>query len=246
MDKHTKSEYLQKLYSIYNSDENHHDHEQHHGNHFDDCEKEPIGKNRLDRMKFNCLHDITKHMCKKSIPCDDNCNDSDELNAAVDKAVSRYFVSNQGKILQYFTDTKNTVTDIINNAFEDALTNVDISTDEDDDEEFIATVVKNVTDDKDVEKVIAKIEDDIKKSAEDDIKKIIDNVKDDEDEIDQNEMTVDDNINESVFHRYLIKQYKENIVPDDPEELLMTPMVETALHYVRRVLFSDGFARRRK
>lgn len=238
MDKFAKSEYLQKLYDMHNSE-----HKPPMDDHECDChcDREELTPLQKDNLKINVLHGITKHMCKKSIPCDDGCED--ELMGDIDRIVDRYFVSKKGNLLQYFADTKNTVTDMINDSFEDAIEEYDPV--DEDDERFITAVVDKVTNDEDVETVIKSIEKNIKKSAENDIKQIIDDVKDDEEDAsDQNEMpTEDTNINESVFHHYLIKQYKENIVPDDPEIMLVTPMIETALHYVRRVLFSDGFAR---
>lgn len=240
MDKFANSEYLQKLYDIHNSSEKPHvDYDNHDGD-YDREELTPIQK---DALKINTLKGITKHMCKKSIPCDDGCGD--ELEDDIDKIVDRYFVSKRGNLLQYFADTKNTVTDLINDAFEETIDEID-PVDEDDDK-FITAVVDRVTNDEDVDTVIKTIEHNIKKSAEEDIKEIIDDVKDDDEEnTDQNEMPSDNNINESVFHHYLIKQYKENFIPEDPELMLVIPMVETALHYVRRVLFSDGFAREMK
>ena len=239
MDKFSKSEYLQKLYDIHSQDD------QPCGCDQDEYEREKLTPVQMDNLKLKALNNITKHMCKRSIPCDDGCGEGDALEAEVDRIVNRYFVSNKGNLLQYFADTRNTVTDLINEAFDDAVEKIDPV--DDDDDEFIAAVVNRVTDDEDVEEVIKKIEDGIKTSAENDIKDIIDDIKDEESE-DQNEMPspTDDNINESVFHHYLVTQYTENTVPDDPEMMLVVPMVETALHYVRRVLFSDGFARRMK
>lgn len=232
MDKLAKSEYLQKLYDIHNSDEKPSETFD-----CDDYEREELTPMQKDNLKINVLSNISKHMCKKSIPCDDGCED--ELGDDIDKIVDKYFVSKRGNLLQYFADTKNTVTDLINDAFEDAMTKIDPIDDEDDD--FITAVVDRVTNDEDVDTVIKSIESGIKKSAENDIKQIIDDVKDDED-TDNNELP-GDGINESIFHHYLMKQYKENAIPEDPEIMLVVPMIETALHYIRRVLFSDGFAR---
>lgn len=217
----------------------------------DPLEVNTMGPKQCDNLKLNALKGVTKHMCTRCIPNDPGTDD--EIMDDVDQIVNKYFTMNSGKILQYFADTRNTVADIVREAMDDTMEK--IQPDSEDNEAFITAVVDQVKDNEDVETVMDTIEKDIKKSAENDIKNIIDKIKDDETEDDSSASETTDavappaqeesaNINESVFHHYLIKQYKENVVPEDPETMLVVPMVETALHYVRRVLFSDGFGRR--
>ena len=257
--KFNRSDYLDRLYALDKQDreDEAHDHaiHSHHHHDEDECCK-PMSDADRNKLKINVLNGVAKHMCLKSIPCDKETDY--ELEADVAEVVDRYFSTRSGKLLQYFSDTKNTVTDIIQEAIDTALRDHPVVSP--DDEQFVTAVVDQVTNDEDVEEVVKTIERDIKKSAEADIQEIIDTVKDDDpDDSDANSAATNPQgamiptfpptndgiqLGESVFHHYLIKCYKEFAVPDDPEIMLVKPMVETAMHYVRRVLFSDGFSRK--
>lgn len=241
MDPHAHSEYLAKLYGMHHPTDT-----PTHTHHIEmDDETDTLSDSEMCRLKTNALKEITKKLCLKSVPCDPGC--SHELKSDVDQTVDRYFNMDSGKLLQYFNDTKNAVTDIIREAMEDELEKGTPVSEEDNN--FIVAVVDKVKDDEDVDQVLKTVENQIRSSAEDDIKNIVDEVKDDEeDSVDDTpdgiDPTEETQVNESVFHHYLMKQYKENAVPTDPETMLIKPMVETALHYVTRILFNDGFSRK--
>lgn len=255
LDSHARSDFLDQMYSMSN---------QTNVPKFPEPEEmmtEPdLTPDEECRLKRNALQALTTKMTLHAIPCDPGYEK--DLLGTVTQHVDRYFHShNPERIVQYFNDTKNPVTDAFREAFADHMDKEHPIAE--DDNKFITAVLDEVTDDDKVNDVVDKIKGDIEQSAQNEVKEIVDDIKDDpEDENqDQNDQsaeipdtqpetpmgidtTADSQINESVFHHYLIKHYKENAVPDDPEAMLITPMVETALHYVTRVLFNDGFARR--
>lgn len=250
-EKHMKSEYLDRLYSVMGNAPMEPSHEE------DIPEDDHMCKKDVDKLKMNTLKCLSHHMCKKVIPCDKDFNRDEFDNDIIDE-VERYFKTRGGNLLQYFADTKNSVVDAIKEAFDETMIKSEPIDPES--EEFIKAVVDQVDDNQDVEKVLDTIERQIKDSAEKDVKEIIDKISDEEDEIENinnddpmanpyvqaDDMNADnndtyDNINESIFHHYLIKQYKENVVPNDPEGMLIKPMIETSFHYIRKVLFNEGF-----
>lgn len=223
------SSYLDRIYQLMEEDHDDHEHHDH-----DDWDEGPTEVMKLSPMEKNHLHchalkHICHDMCKKSIPCDDGC--ADDLDRDIDVVVDNYFDRHGDQVLRYFADTRNTVTDIIESIMDEVMEEVKpISPDND---EFIQSVVDRVGESDDVEEVVKTIRSDIKKHASEDVKRIVDDIKDDEADV-----------MESVFHHYLIKSYQESHVPDDMESVLLVPMIETAFHYVRRILFNDGYQRR--
>jgi hypothetical protein len=213
----------------------------------DRIEPESLSPKQIEDRKIDALSAVAKKMTMNAIPYDRHNGHEEDIEPEVFAAVDRYFSSNRGNLIQYFADTKNTVT----TAIKEELENDDVLAGTN----FVDVVVDRVTNDEDIDTVIQKIKTEIQDTAAEDIQEITDNIKDEPEDDHTGEngeqqaapMTEpipssDTNpLQESIFHHYLIECYKDTEVPDDPNQMLLRPMVETAFHYVRRVLFNDGW-----
>lgn len=235
----TQSAFLDSLYKMANDVETPQIEDSH-----DAFEPETLTPREIETRKLAALNGITRRMVTDSIPCDDEFKS--DLDDEVIATVDRYFANRGGKLIQYFADTDNYATRVIKEAMEGEDITDDIN-------EFVDMVID--LKDGEFQQISNEIKEDIKRSAQDDLEKIVNDVKDtgetgqEEDGMAmdpvQGDIPSQENpLNESVFHHYLMKHYFEAEVPNDIHQMLLTPMVETAFHYVRRILFDDGFGRR--